>query len=153
LIVAVMPLLRASGLLVSTIRRADHGFDMDQTGKDTYRHRQAGAHQVLVISSRRWALLHKEQRPARSLLEVLGYLEPVDLVLIEGCESYPYPKLEVFRPTLGKPCLWTSEPEVVAVASDSTADIGSRILLPLNQPKTVASWIRTRVVTDGWPGS
>jgi molybdopterin-guanine dinucleotide biosynthesis protein B len=80
-------------------------------------------------------------------------MEPVDLVLVEGFKSHPYPKLEVYRPMLGKPSLWDQEPEVVAVASDSTPDIGRRILLPLNQPETIATWIRTRVVTDVRPGS
>jgi molybdopterin-guanine dinucleotide biosynthesis protein B len=80
-------------------------------------------------------------------------MEPVDLVLVEGFNNHPFPKLEVFRPALGKPSLWESEPEVVAVASDATPDIGARMLLPLNQPEVVAAWIRTHVVTEIGPGS
>ena len=147
LVVAVLPLLRAAGLTVSTIKHAHHDFDIDQPGKDSHRHRLAGAHEVLVASSRRWALMHEVTGAEPGLPDLIERLEPVDLVLVEGFKSYPYPRLEVFRPTLGKPSLWNREPKVVAVASDSTPDIGARTLLPLNQPEIVATWIRTRVVT------
>jgi molybdopterin-guanine dinucleotide biosynthesis protein B len=153
LLVAILPLLRASGLTVSTIKHAHHGFDMDKPGKDSHRHRLAGAHEVLIASSRRWALLHEVDGPEPELPDLLAHLEPVDLVLVEGFKSHPFPKLEVFRPTLGKPSLWNNEPQVVAVASDATPDIGSRILLPLNQPHTIATWIQAHVVADNWPGS
>jgi len=153
LLVAILPLLRASGLTVSTIKHAHHGFDMDRPGKDSHRHRLAGAHEVLIASSRRWALLHEVDEREPELPDLLNRLDPVDLVLVEGFKSHPYAKLEVFRPSLGKPSLWDLEPQVVAVASDSTPDIGSRILLPLNRPETVATWIRTRVVTNVPPGS
>jgi molybdopterin-guanine dinucleotide biosynthesis protein B len=153
LVVALLPLLRAAGLSVSSIKHAHHGFDMDQPGKDSHRHRLAGAHEVLVASSRRWALLHECDGPEPQLPHLLTHMEPVDLVLVEGFKSHPFPKLEVYRPGLGKSSLWDREPEVVAVASDSTPDVGSRTLLPLNQPGTIATWIRTRVVTDDRTGS
>jgi molybdopterin-guanine dinucleotide biosynthesis protein B len=153
LLVAILPLLRASGLSVSTIKHTHHGFDMDRPGKDSHRHRKAGAHEVLVASSQRWALLHEVDGPEPTLPELLSRLDPVDLVLVEGFKSHPFPKLEVFRPDLGKPSLWDREPEVVAVASDSTPDIGARILLPLNQPGTIATWIRTCVVIAASTGS
>jgi molybdopterin-guanine dinucleotide biosynthesis protein B len=150
LIVALLPLLRAAGLQVSTVKHAHHGFDMDQPGKDSHRHRIAGAHEVVVASSRRWALLHEAEADLPGLL---ARMESVDLVLVEGFKSHPYPKLEVFRPELGKPSLWDREPEVVAVASDSTPDVGERTLLPLSRPETIATWIRTRVVTIDRTGS
>jgi molybdopterin-guanine dinucleotide biosynthesis protein B len=153
LLVAVLPLLRAAGLSVSTVKHAHHGFDMDRPGKDSHRHRLAGAHEVLVASSRRWALMHEAEGEESGLPDLLTRMEPVDLVLVEGFKSHPYPKLEVYRPVLGKPSLWDREPEVVAVASDSTPDIGSRMLLPLNQPQIIATWMRSRVVTDVPPGS
>jgi molybdopterin-guanine dinucleotide biosynthesis protein B len=153
LLVAIIPLLRRSGLSVSTIKHAHRGLDIDQPGKDSHRHRLAGAREVLVASSRRWALMHEANEAEPSLPELVARLEPVDLILVEGFRSYRYPKLEVFRPVLGKPSLWDQEPEVVAVASDSTPDIGLRVLLPLNEPEIVATWIRTRVVTDDRPGS
>jgi molybdopterin-guanine dinucleotide biosynthesis protein B len=153
LVVALLPLLRASSLTVSTVKHAHHGFDMDQQGKDSHRHRAAGAYEVLVASSRRWALLHEVEGPEPDLSELLAHMEPVDLVLVEGFKSHPYPKLEVYRPVLGKPSLWDREPEVVAVASDSTPDIGSRVLLPLNRPELIATWIRACVIADGRQGS
>ena len=148
LLAAMLPLLRAWGLSVSTIKHAHHGFDMDRPGKDSYRHREAGAREVLVASSKRWALLHEVEGPEPDLPFLLTRLDPVDLVLVEGFKSHPYPKLEVYRPGLGKEPLWNREPEVVAVASDSTPDIGARVLLPLNEPAVIATWIRTRVVTS-----
>ena len=153
LLVALLPLLRASGLSISTIKHAHHGFDLDRPGKDSHRHREAGAHEVLVASSRRWALMHEIEGPEPDLPALLARLSPVDLVLVEGFKSHPYPKLEIHRPSLGKPSLWDKEPEVVAVASDSTPDIGDRVLLPLNAPETIAAWIRTRVVADSRRGS
>jgi molybdopterin-guanine dinucleotide biosynthesis protein B len=153
LLVAVLPLLRASGLTVSTIKHVHHDFDMDQPGKDSHRHRLAGAHEVLVASARRWALLHEFEGEEADLPSLLARMEPVDLVLVEGFKSHPYPKLEVFRPELGRPSLWDREPQVVAVACDSAADIGARILLPLSNPATIAAWMRTHVVTNDWPGS
>jgi molybdopterin-guanine dinucleotide biosynthesis adapter protein len=148
LIVALLPLLRAVGLTVSTIKHAHHGFDMDKPGKDSYRHRVAGAREVLVASAQRWVLLHECDGQEPDLPYLLAQMEPVDLILVEGFKSHAYPKLEVYRPTLGKPSLWDREPQVVGVASDATPDIGARDLLPLNAPDAVASWIRTRVVTD-----
>jgi molybdopterin-guanine dinucleotide biosynthesis adapter protein len=153
LLVAILPLLRASGLSVSIIKQAHDGFDIDKPGKDSHRHRLAGAHEVLITSSNRWALLHEAKTREADLPDLIDRLGPVDLVLIEGFSSYAGPKLEVFRPELGKPSLWDREPEVVAVASDSTPDIGPRILLPLNHPETIATWILTRVVTVASPGS
>ena len=153
LTVALLPLLRGFGLTVSTIKHAHHGFDMDRPGKDSHRHRLAGAHEVLVASSRRWALLHEVDGPEPELEDMLARMDPVDLVLVEGFKSHPGPKLEVWRLSLGKPPLWDIEPGVVAVASDSTADVGSRMLLPLNEPETIATWIRSRVVTGIAEGS
>jgi molybdopterin-guanine dinucleotide biosynthesis protein B len=153
LLVAVLPLLRARGLSVSTIKHAHHGFDMDRPGKDSHRHRSAGAHEVIVASARRWVLLHEAEAAEPALPDLLARLEPVDLVLVEGFKSHPFPKLEVFRPVLAKPPLWEIEPEVVAVASDSTPDIGARTLLPLNHPEVVADWMQSRIASDVRSGS
>jgi molybdopterin-guanine dinucleotide biosynthesis protein B len=141
LLVSLLPLFAARGLTVSTVKHAHHGFDMDQPGKDTHRHRQAGAREVLVTSGARWALLHEVAGPEPALPDLLARLEPVDLVLVEGFKSHPFPKLEVFRPALGKPPIWPDAPEVIAVASDAVPDVGGRIRLPLNDPPTIAAWI------------
>jgi molybdopterin-guanine dinucleotide biosynthesis adapter protein len=145
LLVAVISLLRAKGLTVSTIKHTHHGFDMDRPGKDSFRHREAGAQEVLVASSHRWALLHEVVGPEPPLPVLLRKLAPVDLVLVEGFKSHPFPKLEVYRAALGKPPIWADAPDVVAVASDTEQDTGGRALLPLNDPATVAAWIRTHL--------
>jgi molybdopterin-guanine dinucleotide biosynthesis protein B len=141
LLTAILPLLRRVGLRVSTIKHTHHDFDMDRPGKDSFRHREAGAHEVLIASGSRWALLHEVQGPEPSLPELLTKLDPVDFVLVEGYKTHPFPKLEVHRPLLGKPALWANMPDIIAVASDSDVDIGQRAMLPLNEPETVAKWI------------
>ncbi len=141
LLTAMLPLLRLAGVTVSTVKHAHHHFDMDRPGKDSYRHREAGAHEVLVVSGTRWALLHELEGHEPSLAELLAKLDPVDLVLVEGYKSHAFQKLEVHRPALGKPPIWPTSPGVIAVASDSGIDSGGRILLPLNQPASVAAWV------------
>ena len=119
LIKALIPRLLARGLRVSTVKHAHHRFDVDQPGKDSWEHRQAGATEVLVASAARWALMHElRDAPEPSLRFLLGRLAPVDLVLIEGFKREPYPKIEVFRAEAGKPPLHPEDPAVVAVASD-----------------------------------
>jgi molybdopterin-guanine dinucleotide biosynthesis protein B len=141
LLVELLARLRADGLTVSTIKHAHHGFDMDRPGKDTYRHREAGAHEVMVTSGTRWALLHEETGPEPSLPTLLDKLDPVDLVLVEGYKTHRFPKLEVYRPALGKPPIWPEQADIVAVASDQSPAVGDRVLLPLNDPGLVAAWV------------
>jgi molybdopterin-guanine dinucleotide biosynthesis protein B len=136
----LIPILRQRGLTVSTVKHTHHGFDMDRPGKDTYRHREAGALEVLVASGPRWALLHEVVGPEPSLPELLAHMQPVDLVLVEGYKSHAFPKLEVHRPALGKPPMWPEQPDVVAVASDEPLAT-DRKLLPLNDPPIIAAWL------------
>jgi molybdopterin-guanine dinucleotide biosynthesis protein B len=147
LLVAVLPLLRARGLRVSTIKHAHHGFDMDRPGKDSYRHREAGAHEVLVAGAGRWALLHEIEGEEPTLAALLDRLDPVDLVLVEGFKTHPYPKLEVHRPALGKPPLWPTQPGIIAVATDDPAlDCGLPVLA-LDAPGQVAAWMMDRMTS------
>ena len=139
LLTALVPLLRCRGLSVSTIKHAHHGFDMDRPGKDSYRHRQAGAQEVMVVSGPRWALLHEVGGPEPTLPSLLRRMAPVDVVLVEGFKSHPYPKIEVYRPMLGKPPIWPDQPGIVAVASDVALD-NAPVWLPLNEPERVAEW-------------
>ena len=123
LIVALLPRLRAHGLSVSTLKHAHHDVDLDVVGKDTWRHRQAGAHQVLLATPQRWALLHELRgAPEPSLPELLAELQPVDLVLIEGWKRGDYPKLEVWRPLDDAPPRFADDPSVIAVASSIPLD-------------------------------
>src|SRR4051794_6041765 len=104
LVVRLIPALRAMGLRVASLKHAHHEFDVDQPGKDSYEHRAAGAEEVLVSSARRWALMHELRGAAElTLTELLGRMTPVDLVIVEGYKRDRHPKLEVFRPSVGKP--------------------------------------------------
>jgi molybdopterin-guanine dinucleotide biosynthesis protein B len=119
LVARLLPALIARGLAVSTLKHAHHAFDVDQPGKDSWVHRQAGAHEVMVGSANRWALMHEHRGAAEpGLDELVAHMSPVDLVIVEGFKSHPYPKLEVYRASLGKPLLCRDDPFIVAVASD-----------------------------------
>jgi molybdopterin-guanine dinucleotide biosynthesis protein B len=140
LLAALIPHFTARGLSVSTIKHAFHGFDLDQPGKDSWRHRQAGAREVMVASSVRWALMHEVQGEEPPLPELLGRLAPVDLVVVEGFKANPHPKIEVHRPSLGKPPMWPGRADIVAVACDEAPAVAAPQLLPLNDPAAVADW-------------
>jgi molybdopterin-guanine dinucleotide biosynthesis protein B len=115
----LIPLLRADGVKVSLIKHAHCGFDVDQPGKDSYRHRQAGAGEVMVASDVRWALMHENETAAPpQLQELLARLSPCDLVLVEGWKRGPIPKIEVHRADNGKPWLYPEDENILAVASD-----------------------------------
>jgi molybdopterin-guanine dinucleotide biosynthesis protein B len=119
LLVRLIPRLLARGLTVSTLKHAHHQFDLDQPGKDSHSHRLAGATEVLVGSSSRWALMHELRDEAEpSLRDLLRRLSPVDLVVIEGYKREPHPKLEVHRAAVGKALLHPDDPHIVAIAAD-----------------------------------
>jgi len=118
----VIPRLGARGFVVSLVKHAHHSFDVDQPGKDSFRHRLAGCREVLVSSSTRWALIHELRgAPEMTIEEVLGRLSPCDLVLVEGFKIAPIPKLEVWRAAVGKPLLHPGDPHILAIATDSAA--------------------------------
>jgi molybdopterin-guanine dinucleotide biosynthesis adapter protein len=119
LLTRVIPYLGERGLRVSVIKHAHHAFDVDVPGKDSWRHREAGATEVLVSSTRRWALMH-ELRGANEprLPELLVKMAPVDLVIIEGFKREPHRKIEVHRAANGKPLLFPDDPGVVGIVTD-----------------------------------
>lgn len=143
LLSALIPLLRAKGLSVSTIKHAHHDFDIDQKDKDSYRHRSAGAQEVLISSPRRYALIHELRDQAElSLDQLLLRLAPVDLVLVEGFKFAPIAKLEVWRKALNKPALWPEQNHVLAVASPDEADASCPcVWLDLNDHQCVVDFI------------
>ena len=103
LIENIIPVLVKRGLRVSLVKHAHHAFDVDQPGKDSYRHRQAGASEVMLTSARRWILMHENtDQPEPELPEQLGRMSPCDIVLIEGFKKQPIPKLEIHQPVAGK---------------------------------------------------
>ena len=119
LMAKVIPRLVARGLKVSTLKHAHHGFDVDQPGKDSYRHRQAGASEVMVVSEKRWVIMHELRgEPEPSLEEQIKRVSPCDLLLVEGHKNHPLPKLEVWRRDNGKPLLHPKDAHIVAIASD-----------------------------------
>jgi len=141
LIEKLIPRFVARGLRVSLIKHAHHTFDVDQPGKDSYRHRHAGASEVLVTSSRRWVLMH-ELRGAQepSFDEQVKHLSPCDLLIVEGFKHAPIPKLEVWRAETGEGLLHPQDPHIVAVASDAKVDT-KLPLLDINDDARIASFI------------
>lgn len=142
LLVRLIPELVARGLLVSTLKHAHHGFDVDQPGKDSYAHRQAGALEVMVSSANRWALMHEHRGAPEPSLEVLiAHMSPVDLLLVEGFKAHAHDKLEVHRASLGKPLLAREDRRVVAVASDAPIPGLALPLLALDDTAGIARFI------------
>src|SRR5689334_16212464 len=114
LIEKVIPLLVGEGLRVSLIKHAHHEFDVDQPGKDSYRHRQAGCSEVMVSSSRRWVLMHELRgAPEPPLADQLKLFSPCDVVIVEGYKTAAIPKIEVHRREVGAPLLFRADEHVV----------------------------------------
>lgn len=138
----------ARGLTVSSIKHAHHSFDIDHPGRDSYRHRDAGARQVLLASRNRWALMHElryEDEP--SLGDLLEQLSPVDLVLIEGYKRDRHPKIEAHRKETGQPLIAPEDETIVAVASDTSVAI-DRPVLDLNDTAAIANFIAQHLELD-----
>lgn len=133
------------GFTVSTVKHAHHTFDVDHPGKDSYRHRAAGATEVLLASRNRFALMHElrsEDEPPLSML--LEKLAPVDLVLVEGYKRDSHPKVEAHRAETGNPLIAPDDPTVRAVASDTPLDL-DRPVFDLNDTKAIADFILKEV--------
>ncbi len=121
LIEKVIPCLVAMGFRVSLIKHAHHEFDLDRPGKDSHRHRLAGATEVLVTSSQRWAMMHELRgAPEPTLEEQLKHFAPCDVVIVEGWKHHAMPKIEVHRKLAEKPLLFPNDSSVIAVASDES---------------------------------
>lgn len=149
LIEQLIPMFTARGLRVSLIKHAHHAFDVDQPGKDSYRHRQAGAQEVLVSSSRRWALMHELRGEAEPPLEALvGRMAPCDLLLVEGFKRAALPKLEVYREAVGEAPLHPHDPNIVAVATDTTLEAPIPVL-DLNRPSAIGEFILSHLALTG----
>ncbi|HWQ39947.1 MAG TPA: molybdopterin-guanine dinucleotide biosynthesis protein B [Burkholderiales bacterium] len=134
------------GFTISAIKHAHHGFDIDKPGKDSYRMREAGCNEVMLVGDQRWVLMREFRRqPEPDLGMLLSRMEPVDLVLVEGFRDSPIPKIEVFRSSLGKAPLWPNNATIVAVASDESLDIDLP-LLDLNDPRQIADFVRRYVL-------
>lgn len=151
LLTALLPVLVQRGFRVSTLKHAHHRFDVDHPGKDSHSHRVSGATEVLISSKSRFALMHELRgEPEKTLPELLSYLSPVDLVLIEGFKRERHPKIEVYRAANAKPPLHPGDPHIRAIATDvpfegvnlpqvalddiaGIADLAMRLALPVDR--------------------
>ena len=123
LLTRVIPYLLKDGLRVSVIKHAHHAFDVDVPGKDSWKHREAGAVEVLVSSSQRWALMHELRGAAEPRLpELLAKMSQVDLVVVEGFKREPHRKIEVYRAANEKPLLFPDDPGIVGIATDTAVE-------------------------------
>lgn len=119
LIIALIPRLRTRGLTVSTLKHSHHVVDLEKPDTDTWRHRNAGAHEVILATAQRWALLRElRDEPEPPLTALINRLQPVDLALVEGWKTDPHPKLEIWRPAGDdqRP-RFLNDPTVIAVVS------------------------------------
>ncbi|WP_120632366.1 molybdopterin-guanine dinucleotide biosynthesis protein B [Ruegeria sp. EL01] len=133
------------GFTVSTVKHAHHSFDVDQPGRDSQRHRVAGAHEVLLASGQRVALMQELRgAPEPTLGSLLARLSPVDLVLIEGYKREPHPKIEAFRAEPGNALIATDDDTIRAVASDTPLDL-DRPVFDLNDTCRIADFILSEV--------
>jgi molybdopterin-guanine dinucleotide biosynthesis protein MobB len=141
--------LTGRGLTISTVKHAHHSFDVDHPGRDSFRHRQAGATEVLLVSRNRWALMH-ELRGAEEppLVDLLDKLAPADLVLIEGYKTNPHPKIEAHREATRQALIAPQDLSIVAVASDSVGAVeplsGARPVFDLDDTVGIADFILER---------
>jgi molybdopterin-guanine dinucleotide biosynthesis protein MobB len=135
----------ARGLHVSTVKHAHHSFDVDHPGRDSYRHRQAGAGEVLLASRHRVALMRELRGEAEPpLSDLLAMLAPCDLVLIEGYKRDAHPKVEAFRAETGNALIAPGDPTIRAVASDVALDL-DRPVFDLNDTGAIADFILAEV--------
>ncbi len=133
------------GHTVSTVKHAHHSFDVDHPGKDSFRHRMAGAREVLLASRNRFALMHELHGEAEPpLADLLGKLAPVDLVLVEGYKRDAHPKVEAFRAETNNPLIAPDDPTIKAVASDVPLSV-QRPVFDLNNTAEIADFILKEV--------
>jgi len=130
------------GFSVSTVKHTHHGVDVDQKGKDSFRHRAAGARQVILSSSARWAVMTELRgAPEAPLKELLGHLDPVDLVIVEGYKRDGHPKVEAWRAETGQPLIARDDPTVRAIASNDAPEGASQPVIGLDDIAGVADFI------------
>ena len=147
LITKLIPALKAQGYRVSTIKHAHHGFDVDTKGKDSYKHREAGASEVLVASNKRFALLHDfEHDDEMSLFSLLRKLTVVDFVLVEGFKSAHLPKIEVYREENKKTLIAPNDPYIIAIAVQGDVGINHIPVVDIDDIVAIAELVKAHAV-------
>ncbi|MDY6994019.1 MAG: molybdopterin-guanine dinucleotide biosynthesis protein B [Pseudomonadota bacterium] len=146
LLIKLIPLLKAKGLRLAVIKHTHHHFDIDKPGKDSYRLRQAGAQQTLVVSSQRWALMVETGETDEPYLkQVLPTLnaKQLDLILVEGFKHEPsVPKIEIHRPSLGRPLMFPQDNSIIAIASNEPLTLNTPLpVFDLNCPEALVEFI------------
>jgi molybdopterin-guanine dinucleotide biosynthesis protein B len=137
--------LTAEGRRVSTVKHAHHSVDLDAPGRDSFRHREAGAVEVLLATGRRWAVMRElRHEPEPELVSLLARLEPVDLVIVEGFKAGPQPKIEAHLRARGTPLIAHTDPSVIAIASDAALEIEGRPVFPLDDIPAIARFALER---------
>jgi molybdopterin-guanine dinucleotide biosynthesis protein B len=139
LVTQLIPVFIARGLKVSTVKHAHKGFDIDLPGKDSHRHRTAGATEVFVASGIRWALVHElREEPELDLADIIPKLAPVDLLIVEGFKRHRHPKIEIHRPEVGKPLLYPDDDYIVAIVSNADLPEAKVPVIPLDNVEKIA---------------
>lgn len=152
LIKSILPLLVREGIRTGVIKHAHHTFEIDHKGKDSYELRKAGARQMLIGSDKRWALMvEMDEGKKCSLDEMIPHLDKqsLDLILVEGFKPEQIPKIEIVRPSLGKPPFYPDDPAIIAVATDAGLPVTTSLpILDLNSPEDVTDFIIRNVLHD-----
>lgn len=139
LVTQLIPVFTSRGLKVSTVKHAHKGFDIDLPGKDSHRHRTAGATEVFVTSGVRWALVHElRDEPEPDLVDIVPMLAPVDLLIVEGFKRHKHPKIEIYRPEVGKPLLHPDDDYIVAITSNAPLPEAKIPVIPLADVEKIA---------------
>ncbi|MDR7037918.1 molybdopterin-guanine dinucleotide biosynthesis protein B [Methylobacterium sp. BE186] len=142
LLTKLIPALTGRGLRVATLKHAHHAFEIDRPGKDSFVHREVGASEVIIASSRRWAQIHElGDAPEASLAALLRRLSPCDIVLVEGFKRESHPKLEIFRAANGRAPLHPGDARIVAVASDAPFPDAGRPVARLDDVEAIAELV------------
>lgn len=146
LLVSLLPLLKDIGLRVAMIKHSHHDFEIDHPGKDSYELRRAGAQQMLIASQYREALITERVIHAEPQLHALVNkldLMSIDLVLVEGFRHVAFPKIELYRASLGKTLLCEQDSSIIAIAADTHLQAGELPVLDINKPGEIAQYVNT----------
>lgn len=142
LVAGLVTELKSRGFTVSTMKHAHHAFDLDQPGRDSYKHREAGAQEVLISSGNRWALMHELLgEDEYTLDDLLAKMSPVDIVIIEGFKTAPHAKIECHRATTEMPLVSATNKTIVATASDVEVGTGGLPVLDLNDVSAIVDFV------------